>query len=204
MSLQISSLNDEEILGLYKQSRDKKLLGELFKKHALMVFTVSMKYLKNEDDANDAVMNIFEKLIKDIHQHQPENFKAWLYTLTKNHCLMILRKPSKESTLDFKENTDGFMESDFFLHLSDEGKDKEEQLQILEKALPELKTQQRTCIELFYLKGKSYEEIAKQEKLSLNEVKSAIQNGKRNLKIILNKKGLYLIIIVSVWMSKFV
>ncbi len=204
MSLQISVLNDDELLSQYRLKRDNKLLGELFKKHALMVFTVSMKYLKNEDEANDVVMNIFEKLLKELHQHQPENFKAWLYTITKNHCLMILRKPIKESSFGLNENEDGFMESDMFLHLSNDEQEKEEQLQILEQALPELKSQQRTCIELFYLKGKSYEEIAKQEKLSLNEVKSAIQNGKRNLKIILNKKGLYLILIVSVWMSKIV
>lgn len=201
MSLQISSLNDHEILLFYRKGRDTKLLGELYKKHALMVFSVSMKYLKNEDDAHDAVMNIFEKLLNELHLHEPENFKAWLYTMTKNHCLMILRKPIFETSFDLKEKEDGFMEFDPFMHLSDETEEREHQLQLMEKALPELKDQQRTCIELFYLKGKSYEEIATHENMNLNEVKSAIQNGKRNLKIILSKKGLYVILMWSVWMS---
>jgi RNA polymerase sigma-70 factor (ECF subfamily) len=93
------------------------------------------------------------------------------------------------------------MEFDPFMHLSDETEEREHQLQLLEQALPELKDQQRTCIELFYLKGKSYEEISSIEKMNLNEVKSAIQNGKRNLKILLSKKGLYVILMWSVWMS---
>jgi RNA polymerase sigma-70 factor (ECF subfamily) len=201
MSLQISSLNDQEILLFYRKGRDTKLLGELYKKHALMVFSVSMKYLKIEDDAHDAVMNIFEKLLNELHLHEPENFKAWLYTMTKNHCLMILRKPIHETSFDLKEKEDGFMEFDPFMHLSDETEEREHQLQLLEQALPELKDQQRTCIELFYLKGKSYEEISSIEKMNLNEVKSAIQNGKRNLKILLSKKGLYVILMWSVWMS---
>ena len=204
MSLQISSLNDEELLQLYKSGRDKKVLGELFKKHALMVFSVSMKYLKNEDDAHDAVMNIFEKLLLELHEHEPVNLKAWLYTLTKNHCLMLLRKPAKEIISNFQENEEGFMELDQVLHLSDDAAEKEAQLSLLERVLPELKLQQKLCIELFYLKGLSYEQIAEQEKLSINEVKSAIQNGKRNLKIILTKKGLYVLIMISVWTSSIV
>ncbi|MFY8021431.1 MAG: RNA polymerase sigma factor, partial [Bacteroidia bacterium] len=166
MSLQISKLNDEELLQLYRERRDKKVLGELFKKHALMVFSVAMKYLKNEDDAHDAVMNIFEKLILELHQHEPLQFKAWLYTLSKNHCLMVLRKPMKDIPYDFQESEEGFMELDLILHLSDEAEEKEAQLTMLEKVLPELKLQQKTCIELFYLKGLSYEQIAHQEKIS--------------------------------------
>ena len=97
-----------------------------------------------------------------------------------------------------------FMELDQVLHLSDDAAEKEAQLSMLERVLPELKLQQKLCIELFYLKGLSYEQIAEQEKLSINEVKSAIQNGKRNLKIILTKKGLYVLIMISVWTNSIV
>lgn len=174
--------SDNELISEYKQTQNNVFLGILYKRYAHLVLGLSIKYLKDEDEAKDAVMQIFEKLLSDLLKYDIEYFKSWLYTFSKNHCLMILR--TKQSLLkkqsDLKESTSLFMESDENSHHSQE---KEKQYQLLESSLNELNTEQRTCVKLFYIDQKSYIEIADITGYSLNEVKSYIQNGKRNLKI---------------------
>ncbi|MDF2438461.1 MAG: sigma-70 family polymerase sigma factor [Bacteroidota bacterium] len=143
-----------------------------------------MKYLKDEDDSSDASMQIFEKLLKDLKKHEIQQFKGWLHMVCKNFCLMQLRsgqtklKHQKELYKDFA----GIMENDLGLHHSLEYT-KELQLNYMEECMKGLNNEQRLCIELFYLQEKSYNEVAAMTSFSMNNVKSYIQNGKRNLKI---------------------
>jgi RNA polymerase sigma-70 factor (ECF subfamily) len=74
------------------------------------------------------------------------------------------------------------METESGLHLN-KAEEKEKQFVALENAIEELSAEQKKCVDLFYLKEKSYVEIAEITGFTLNEVKSYIQNGKRNLKI---------------------
>jgi RNA polymerase sigma-70 factor (ECF subfamily) len=182
--------SDNELISEYKSTRDSVLVGILYKRYSHLVLGLSLKYLKDIDESKDAVMQIFEKLMGDLLRHDIEYFKSWLYTLSKNHCLMILRARQSrlKKEIDLQVNADSFMETrtDEHHYTSDE---KERQYLLLEKAINELKDDQRRCIELFYLKEKSYSEIVDVTGYSLNEVKSFIQNGKRNLKIKLEKAG---------------
>lgn len=202
MSLKISTYNDEELVTLYREKDIRAAVGELFKRHSLMCFTVCMKYLKDEDAAQDASMNIFENLFRDLKQHHIQNFRSWLHTVCRNYCLMELRKPQLTSALPnfFEENEDDFMQWKQLLHPIDEAEDKEAQLQVLEQSLQELNEKQRICIELFYLKSNSYEQVSNLTGMALNEVKSNIQNGKRNLKIALKNKGVIMALIWVLWM----
>jgi RNA polymerase sigma-70 factor (ECF subfamily) len=59
---------------------------------------------------------------------------------------------------------------------------------LLEEAIQELSEEQKLCVNLFYLQKKSYQQITDRTGFTLMQVKSYIQNGKRNLKIILEKK----------------
>jgi len=165
-------------------------VGILYKRYAHLVLGLSLKYLKDEDEAKDAVMQIFEKLLSDLLKHNVEYFKSWLYTFSKNHCLMVIR--TKQSLLkkeiELELHADSFMETNNQLHLNSNN-DKEKQYQALEKAITELNTEQKQCIELFYLQNKSYQEISDITGFSLNEVKSFIQNGKRNLKLKLERNS---------------
>jgi len=163
-----------------------------------------MKYLRNETEAQDAVMNIFEKLFHDLLQHEIVNFRSWLHSVCRNHCLMQLRKPDLSISLsdDDDENESLFMKIDSILHQEYTGNDNEEKLQELETAIQDLKDQQKKCIELFYLKRKSYEEIATLTGYTNHEVKSHIQNGKRNLKIALMEKGITWITAWIIWIAK--
>lgn len=204
MAVETPLQTDEELVVLYQRTNDKRAVGELFKRHSLMCYAVCMKYLRNEDAAQDATMEIFEKLFTDFQKHTIKNVKSWLHSVCRNHCLMILRKPDLLVSID-RENEDNepfVMQLQAFLHPEDTTAEREQTLQLLEKAISELKDKQRECIELFYLKQKSYEEIVTVTGYQMNEVKSYIQNGKRNLKIALSQQGISLLIALLLWIQQ--
>ena len=142
-------------------------------------------------------MNIFEKLLDDLLKHDIHNFKSWLFTYSRNFCLMQLRKKTHEVSMDEIQNyhTD-LMESQEDLHPIDE---KENQLQALEKALENLNKEQQECVKLFYIKERTYIEVAEETGYELKKVKSYIQNGKRNLMIQLSKNQTSIIILLMVY-----
>jgi RNA polymerase sigma-70 factor (ECF subfamily) len=181
---------DNELIAKYKTTRDNVFVGILYKRYSHLVLGLSLKYLKDEDEAKDAVMQVFEKLLGDLLKFNIEYFKSWLYTFSKNHCLQVIRgKQSKlKKAIDLQINADSFMETENGLHLN-KTEEKEAQYTLLEKAIEELNEGQKKCIELFYLKEKSYNDIVEITGYSMNEVKSFIQNGKRNLKIKLEKNS---------------
>jgi len=141
-----------------------------------------MKYLEDEESSKDAVMQIFEKLFVDLRKHEVSNFKSWLHSVTRNYCLHIIRdsKYQNQKLRDFSNSEEEVMENQLFLY-QDSVTVQEERVAELERELGNLSKEQRVCVELFYLKDKSYQEIADETGYSLNQVKSYIQNGKRNL-----------------------
>lgn len=178
----ISTLSDNELIEHYRKTNNSKWVGELFNRYAHLVYGVCMKYLKKPVDAEDAAMKIFEKLLEDLKHHEVQNFQSWLHIVSKNHCLMDLRKRANGSpTVDFETASYQLTESSNI----EEVELKEEQLNDLEKAINQLNDEQKTCIELFYLKEKCYQEVSEITGYTIKQVKSYIQNGKRNLKIIL-------------------
>ncbi len=150
-----------------------------------MVYGVCLKYLKDRDEAKDAVMQIFEKLQSGLKQHEIEHFKSWLYVTSKNQCLMNLRAQKKMAKEDIDEN---IVENEFILHPSDDN-DLEQNLEKLTKCIEQLKNDQKRCVQLFYLKEICYKEIVSATGIDLKKVKSHIQNGKRNLKICMDQHG---------------
>ena len=183
------NLTDNELISEFKGTGNKLIIGVIYKRYAHLVFGLSMKYLKDEEDAEDMVIHVFTRLIDDLRKHEIEFFKSWLYTYTKNFCLMQMRsaKSKRIKEQDYRENVKTLMESSEDMHRI--SVQKEIQLNSLEKAIEELSDEQQKCIRLFYLNEKSYQEIAQETGYSLNNVKSYIQNGKRNLKIKLESMG---------------
>jgi RNA polymerase sigma-70 factor, ECF subfamily len=181
--------SDEELIRLFREKPDLELLGILYKRYMYLVYGVCMKYFKNREDSQDAVMQIFEVLVKDIPRFEIQNFKGWLYTVSRNHCLMQLRKSSKEKNLHPEISSSVFMESTAILHPIEEepNEDLQERLKI---CLEQLKEEQRRCVEMFYYQQQCYKEIANDLSIGEEKVKSYIQNGKRNLKICLESKAL--------------
>lgn len=182
MSQQNDHQEDIVLIRLYRSSNDARYIGELYRRYAHLILGVCMKYLKNLPDSEDAVMEIFEKLHLDLKKNEVEHPKSWLYIVAKNHCLMKLRKAGL--SVEFPEvmpHTPQY-DDDF-----EDFENKEKLIQLLENNMNHLKNEQRLCVELFYLKEKSYKEIVMQTGFSLNEIKSHIQNGKLNLKKMMTK-----------------
>lgn len=177
-------LSDERLLEQFQVSGNIDALGILFKRYMHLVYGVCLKYLKSRDDAQDAVMEIFEKLEQELRIKKVDAFKPWLYVVTKNHCLMELRsrqaKMKKEK--DYGKSELLFMESSEDMHLNNEPWEPDALDKRLKECLEKLKEQQRACVELFYFKEMSYSEICDNLSLDIKKVKSYIQNGKRNLK----------------------
>jgi len=185
----IKELSDGELLKRYKISADKNLIGELYLRYTHLVLGVCMKYLKDKEESSDAMMQIFEKLMKDLLQYEVKEFSFWLHTVARNHCLMILRKRQSkfQNEKELRRDSESFMETPSDFHLNQD--EQEIQINQMERAISELNQEQKICIELFYLQNKSYKEVADHTGYSMNEVKSYIQNGKRKLKILMTGKA---------------
>jgi RNA polymerase sigma-70 factor (ECF subfamily) len=182
-----TNLSDTELVNKYCQKQDLEVLGVLYKRYMYLAYGVCMKYLKNRDNSQDAVMQIFETIIVDIPRFEIRNFKSWLYGVTRNHCLMKLRKDHAERNRYEKISGELFMESTTVIHPIEET-DNNELQEKLKVCMEQLKVEQRRCVELFYYHQQCYKEIAAELSLEENKVKSFIQNGKRNLKICIESK----------------
>ena len=175
-----SDQSDEALLQAYRASRDNEWLGMLLQRYTLLLLGVGMKYLKDKEQAQDAVQQVFLKALTHLPEDEIRNFKGWLYILMRNHCLQILRDKSHD-IIDIPAN------------LTAQPTDKEAikwkdyTLEQLNAALVELNEEQEKCVTLFYLHKLSYQQIIDQTGYTFTQVKSYIQNGKRNLKAILTK-----------------
>jgi RNA polymerase sigma-70 factor (ECF subfamily) len=171
---------DEALVTAYKQG-DQEALGQLFTRYLPIIFGICMKYLKDETAAEDASMQVYEQLRDKLLLHDVQHFGGWLSTLVRNHCLMQLRKQqtAHKQHLNWQQTLTDDVESDPFSHPEAE---KEAELTRMADALQELPEQQRVCLELFFLQELSYSEVMDRTGYTFNEVKSFIQNGKRNLR----------------------
>ncbi|HQV55517.1 MAG TPA: sigma-70 family RNA polymerase sigma factor [Chitinophagaceae bacterium] len=178
-------ITDQELLEKFYADHKNEWLGILLQRYTLLLLGVSMKYLKNEEQAKDSVQQIFLKVIQELHKYKVEYFKSWLYMVAKNHCLMKLRESNGKSTVEVNDN---------ITNKADEEADRQVLLQndhtldLLELSLKELNPEQQQCVTLFYLQKKSYQEVSDETGFTMLQVKSYIQNGKRNLRILIEKK----------------
>lgn len=180
----LNHIDDKELLSRFYSDHNNEWLGILLPRYTLLLFGVCMKYLKNEEDAKDSVQQIFLKAINELHKYKVEYFKSWLYMIAKNHCLMKLRDKGKypvELTERMAATPDIAEDKNLLL-------EKDKTLNEMQAALRQLNPEQQTCITLFYLEKKSYTEVAEKTGFNMMQVKSNIQNGKRNLKLLLEKK----------------
>ena len=177
-------ITDSELLEEFYATRNNELLGVLLQRYTLLLLGVCMKYLKNEDEAKDSVQQVFLKAITELQKYKVEYFKSWIYMVAKNHCLMILRDRQGKLPVELTDKTavaiDETDKSVFIQH--------DVTLELMSDSLKELNKEQQQCVTLFYLQKKSYQEISDQTGYTMMQVKSHIQNGKRNLKILIETK----------------
>ena len=172
---------------MYKKTHDKQYVGELFRRYGAVVYGVCLKYLKDVAKSQDMSMQVFEKLMTQLITKEVLNFRAWLHVVTKNECLMLLRKAGRhherslEDSAELVQDDSGLAEKQL----------SEIRLEQMEVALQQLKPEQKQCIELFYIQEKCYQDVAKATGFSMKQVKSYIQNGKRNLRLILERDSTF-------------
>jgi RNA polymerase sigma-70 factor (ECF subfamily) len=179
-----SADGDAELVGRYKATGDIAFLGELYQRYMELVYGVCLKYIQEPEDAKDCVLNIFEELVTKVQKHEITHFRSWLYQLAKNHCLMRLRSGKKTRIISI--DAPGVQLEDN-VHLNGVF-EKEEQFQRLSICMAQLPEEQKKVVSLFYQEGKCYNEIAESTGLEWNRVRSAIQNGRRNLKMCMEKR----------------
>lgn len=180
-----TTTTDKELVTAFKQSGEMTYLSTLYQRYMDLVFGVCLKYFKDAERSKDAVMDIFEELNTKLRQHEVDNFKGWLHVLARNYCLMQLRSPRNMKTTEFSAN---FMQSEENTHLNGEALEKESNFVKMEECLQTLPDEQRDSVRLFYLENKCYNEIAALTGYEWSKVRSYIQNGRRNLKLCMDKK----------------
>ncbi len=177
-------IEDKELLNRFYADRNNQWLGVLPERYTLLLFGVCMKYLREEEEAKDTVQQIFLKVITELQKYKVEYFKSWLYMVAKNQCLMKLRERQSRLPTEVPETIaatdDVFIRKEFL--------EKDHTFSLIEEGLNELNNEQKLCVTLFYLQKKSYQQITESTGFNLQQVKSYIQNGKRNLKLIVEKK----------------
>ncbi|MFE7087040.1 RNA polymerase sigma factor [Sphingobacterium spiritivorum] len=178
-------MTERELLQQYRASGELDVLGKLYAPYMSLLYGVCFKYLNDADRSQDAVMQIFEELIDKLRIHQVDNFKSWLYTFSRNYCLMQLRKDKRVQQVDIEDH---LAESEHFLDNNSDQLWDEVHFEKLETCMLTLNPEQERCIRLFYLEQKCYKDIVEETGYDMNKVKSYIQNGKRNLKICMEKK----------------
>lgn len=180
---QYDHMTDAALLEQYRQDKDPEWIGLLLERYTLLLFGVCMKYLKNEEEAKDCVQQVFLKVLNEVGKYRIDYFKSWLYMVAKNYCLMKLRS-QQGKTKEITEDTIAALTEDNKNDLVEN----EQTYRLLEEAIDELSKEQRQCVTLFYLQKNSYSQISEKTGYSSMQVKSYIQNGKRNLKQLLEKK----------------
>lgn len=180
-------VSDADLLARFQNSGGTEDLLPLYERHAELIYALCLRYLSSPQRAEDAGMEIWAVLMDKLPKHEIGNFKSWLQTTVRNHCLMQLRREKRDPL----QQTDGaFMQSDRLLHLKDEPGHQNEDTRPLYHCIKQLKEEQRRCVQLFYLKeGESYQSISAELNLSVGRVRSHLQNGRRNLKICLEEQA---------------
>lgn len=181
----LTAESDQELVQQYRAYSSMDALGELYNRYMELVYGVCLKYMKEPEEAKDCVINIFEELVTKVKKYDIDNFKGWLYQLAKNHCLMKIRGNKKIPV---------HIDADV-MHLSeinhlDTVKEKEQNLNSMQFCIEQLPDEQKKSIQLFYLEEKCYKDISEITGTDINKVRSFIQNGRRNLKICMEKQAL--------------
>ncbi len=180
-----NDISDQQLLSKFYSDHNNEWLGILLQRYTLLLLGVCMKYLKDEDEAKDSVQQIFLKVIQELQKYKVDYFKSWLYMVAKNHCLMRLRDRNGKQITEI---------NDRLPIAPSEETDKVAQaktdytIELMQDALKELNAEQQQCVTLFYLEKKSYQQVSEETGYNLLQVKSYIQNGKRNLKLLIEKK----------------
>lgn len=182
---------DHRLLEQYRSSLDQRALSVLIDRYRVQVLGRCVQLMGNWQDAEDACQNTFEDFTKLAQSTTTiDVVPALLYQIASRRSIDKLRRQQRLAKLqahieaDTKKNSASFVENPDLVRQSIELSEKEARLR---KALSQLPDLQRECIQRFYFEKASYRQIAEALALPLKKVKSALQTGKRRLRLILSE-----------------
>ncbi|THH39802.1 RNA polymerase sigma factor [Neolewinella litorea] len=178
-----SEVTDLDLLRAFRRQPDATRLLPLYERYAELIYAWCLRYLGTPQRAEDAGAEVFTVLLEQLPRHEVTNFRSWLQTVVRNHCLMQLRREKRDPV---RQGEDPLVHFGAWPHQAEETAETPPDTRPLHHCLKQLNEAQRQCIRLFYLTpGESYASVGERLNLSVGQVRSHLQNGRRNLKICL-------------------
>jgi RNA polymerase sigma factor (sigma-70 family) len=176
MSSQASAaLTDEELVSRFQAAGDPEYFAQIFARHRRLVFLACRRFFACNGLAEDATQETFVRAYQAIGKFQEGNLCGWLMRIAKNVCIDFWRKQRPEAGAVEAGSVDP-AETVNLDHLAAVN----QAMQRVRKEMRSLAPAQRRCLEM-KMEGYSYEETAERTGLSVGEVKSHLQNGRRML-----------------------
>jgi RNA polymerase sigma factor (sigma-70 family) len=151
-----------------------------------LVFNLCLQYLQNKQDAEEAAQDVFVKIHKKLPTFEGKSsLKTWIYRITINHCLDVLKGRKRQKRFAFifdffNDKNDNSRDLPHFDHPGVLLEDRES-LESLFKKINQLPENQRTALILKYLDELPQREIAEIMAISEKAVESLLQRAKQNL-----------------------
>lgn len=158
---------------------NREAFTDLYSATSPKLFGVCLRILNNRAEAEDALQEVYIKIWRDASKFAPSDFSpmSWLIAIARNHAIDRIRA-SKPVAVDVDEMAD----------LSDEAANPEKEAILssdrrgIERCLDELPEARAVAIRGAYLEGYSYQELAEQQKIPLNTVRTWLRRGLLKLK----------------------
>ncbi len=169
-------MSDADIIREYLRTQNATYFSILYRKYAGKVYGKCLSILRNEDEAKDAVQDIFVKIMLNLGNFgEKSQFSTWIYSITYNFCIDLIRKRKKEKTLfsDDIERVPDVAEED----VPDEFM-REMDIKYLKQVLEELSTGDRIILLMKYQDELSIKEIADTIDKTESAVKMKIKRAK--------------------------
>jgi len=151
--------------------------GNIFiSRHLSYVMRISRRYLKNEAEAEEAAQDVFAAIWRKADQFAQRDAKVttWLYSVTRNRCIDIVRrqKPTQDiEGLEFSDNSDN----------AEVLQQKSEQARLLRAAMESLSDDQRAAIDLVYYREISQKAAADELGMTLAGFESVLRRARQKL-----------------------
>jgi RNA polymerase sigma factor (sigma-70 family) len=188
----IKEMNDADVVRRYLETQNSLYFSQLYSKYAKKVYGKCLSILKNEEEARDAVQDIFVKIMLNMGNFgEKSQFSTWIYSITYNFCIDNIRRKKKEKTL-FSEDIerapdvpDDEVPDEFLLEM---------EAKYLKQVLEILPTSDKMILLMKYHDDMSIKEIAdiidKTESAVKMKIKRAKHKAQELFEDIVKKQGL--------------
>ncbi|WP_431243613.1 RNA polymerase sigma factor [Flavobacterium sp. P21] len=179
----MSAISDQHYIDRILQG-ETNLFAVLVDRYKDMIFTLSLKMIKNREEAEEAAQDTFIKVYNSLSKFKGDSkFSTWIYKISYNNCLDRLKKNKKE---DLNISIDEF--SSHLVKTMDNALSNlvdAERKQAIQNCLNLLPSDDNFLLTLFYFEDQNLEEIGKIMNINANNVKVKLFRSRQKLATIL-------------------